>query len=201
MLSRASALVFGRSLRSLQLVPAVTMATSSTTKGGLSKSGQHHEKEGKVLHKDLMNAGMLRAQYAVRGELYRRATELADEGKDIIYTNSASEASVTRSRPAGDSRASPDVAHGPPAAATAAFHASGGVSGLSDTLTPEVGAERERESKGARGGGHETQSPPGGDGGGGEGGGGDSPKTARSARVATNTAGPRRVIGRPGRGA
>lgn len=44
------------------------------------------EKEGKVLHPDLLNPRLLEAQYAVRGELYLRAEELK-KTKDIIYTN------------------------------------------------------------------------------------------------------------------
>ncbi|KDD76740.1 aminotransferase [Helicosporidium sp. ATCC 50920] len=44
-------------------------------------------KEGKVLHPDLMNPAILKAEYAVRGELYNRAMELAAQGREIIYTN------------------------------------------------------------------------------------------------------------------
>lgn len=44
------------------------------------------EKEGKVLHPDLLNPRLLEAQYAVRGELYLRAEELK-KTKEIIYTN------------------------------------------------------------------------------------------------------------------
>eukprot|EP00775_Hariotina_reticulata_P003552 gene3552-3821_t len=45
------------------------------------------EKDGYVLHPDLLNSRLLEAQYAVRGELYLRAEELKKEGKQIIYTN------------------------------------------------------------------------------------------------------------------
>jgi hypothetical protein len=45
------------------------------------------EKDGYVLHPDLLNSKLLEAQYAVRGELYLRAEELKKEGKQIIYTN------------------------------------------------------------------------------------------------------------------
>lgn len=44
------------------------------------------EKDGKVLHPDLLNPRLLEAQYAVRGELYLRAQELKAT-KEIIYTN------------------------------------------------------------------------------------------------------------------
>eukprot|EP00882_Tetradesmus_deserticola_P025410 GHRQ01027911.1.p1 GENE.GHRQ01027911.1~~GHRQ01027911.1.p1 ORF type:complete len:121 (-),score=18.12 GHRQ01027911.1:97-459(-) len=47
---------------------------------------QDSEKDGKVLHPDLLNPRLLKAQYAVRGELYLRAEELKKE-KQIIYTN------------------------------------------------------------------------------------------------------------------
>jgi hypothetical protein len=47
---------------------------------------QDSEKDGKVLHPDLLNPRLLEAQYAVRGELYLRAEELK-KTKDIIYTN------------------------------------------------------------------------------------------------------------------
>jgi hypothetical protein len=46
-----------------------------------------HSKEGKVLHPDLLNAAVLKTQYAVRGELYLRAEELRKAGKEIIFTN------------------------------------------------------------------------------------------------------------------
>lgn len=44
------------------------------------------EKEGFVLHPDLLNPRLLEAQYAVRGELYLKAEELK-KTRDIIYTN------------------------------------------------------------------------------------------------------------------
>lgn len=47
---------------------------------------QDSVKDGKVLHPDLLNPRLLKAQYAVRGELYLRAEELKKE-KEIIYTN------------------------------------------------------------------------------------------------------------------
>jgi hypothetical protein len=45
------------------------------------------EKEGYVLHPDLLNPRLLEAQYAVRGELYLKAEELKKQGEQIIYTN------------------------------------------------------------------------------------------------------------------
>jgi hypothetical protein len=44
------------------------------------------EKDGYVLHPDLLNPNLLEAQYAVRGELYLKAEELK-KSRDIIYTN------------------------------------------------------------------------------------------------------------------
>lgn len=43
--------------------------------------------DGYVLHPSTLNENLLKAQYAVRGELYNKAVEMAAEGKDIIYTN------------------------------------------------------------------------------------------------------------------
>lgn len=51
----------------------------------------HHalpnHKDGKVLHPELLNTNVKKAQYAVRGELYLRAEELRKAGKEIIFTN------------------------------------------------------------------------------------------------------------------
>eukprot|EP01023_Acetabularia_acetabulum_P014025 TRINITY_DN16860_c0_g1_i1.p1 TRINITY_DN16860_c0_g1~~TRINITY_DN16860_c0_g1_i1.p1 ORF type:complete len:525 (+),score=117.07 TRINITY_DN16860_c0_g1_i1:159-1733(+) len=44
-------------------------------------------KEGKSMHPDLLNANMKATQYAVRGELYLRASQLQKEGMEITYTN------------------------------------------------------------------------------------------------------------------
>jgi hypothetical protein len=41
-----------------------------------------------VMHRDLLNANVLKAQYAVRGELYLKAEELKEQGRKIIATNS-----------------------------------------------------------------------------------------------------------------
>jgi glutamate--glyoxylate aminotransferase len=46
-----------------------------------------NSKDGKVLHPELMNANVIKAQYAVRGELYLKAEELKKAGKEIIFTN------------------------------------------------------------------------------------------------------------------
>lgn len=46
-----------------------------------------YEKDGKVLHPDLLNPKVLKAQYAVRGELYLRGQELQQQGREIIFTN------------------------------------------------------------------------------------------------------------------
>ncbi|GBF95821.1 alanine aminotransferase [Raphidocelis subcapitata] len=44
-------------------------------------------KDGKVLHPDLLNENMRKTQYAVRGELYLRAEQLKQAGKEIMFTN------------------------------------------------------------------------------------------------------------------
>lgn len=43
--------------------------------------------DGYVLHPSTINSNILKAQYAVRGELYNKAVELAGQGREIIYTN------------------------------------------------------------------------------------------------------------------
>ena len=50
---------------------------------------QLHAGDGKVLHPELLNENMRKCQYAVRGELYLRAEELRQAGKEIIFTNGA----------------------------------------------------------------------------------------------------------------
>ncbi len=50
-------------------------------------SGPINSKEGKVLHPDLLNENLRKTQYAVRGELYMKAEELRQKGKEIIFTN------------------------------------------------------------------------------------------------------------------
>ena len=40
-----------------------------------------------VLDPATINPNILKAQYAVRGELYNKAVELAGQGRDIMYTN------------------------------------------------------------------------------------------------------------------
>jgi len=51
------------------------------------KEGPPTKVDGYVLHPTTLNENLLKAQYAVRGELYNKAQEMAAEGKDIIYTN------------------------------------------------------------------------------------------------------------------
>lgn len=59
--------------------------------GALPQSDTTHTNptkvDGYVLHPSTLNQNMLKAQYAVRGELYNKAQELAAEGREIIYTN------------------------------------------------------------------------------------------------------------------
>lgn len=59
--------------------------------GALPQSDTTHTNptkvDGYVLHPSTLNGNMLKAQYAVRGELYSKAQELAAEGREIIYTN------------------------------------------------------------------------------------------------------------------
>jgi glutamate--glyoxylate aminotransferase len=43
--------------------------------------------DGKVAHPSLLNQDLLKAQYAVRGELYNKALELQKQGRDLIFTN------------------------------------------------------------------------------------------------------------------
>jgi glutamate--glyoxylate aminotransferase len=43
--------------------------------------------DGYVLHPTTLNPDILKAQYAVRGELYNKAVDLAAKGREIIYTN------------------------------------------------------------------------------------------------------------------
>ncbi len=71
-------------------------ASSSSSSGSAAvatglrfKSVVVHEKDGKVLHPELINEQVLKTQYAVRGELYLRAEELRKAGKEIIFTNGA----------------------------------------------------------------------------------------------------------------
>ncbi|WIA19014.1 hypothetical protein OEZ85_003676 [Tetradesmus obliquus] len=50
-------------------------------------SGPINSKEGKVLHPDLLNENLKKTQYAVRGELFLKAEELRQAGREIIITN------------------------------------------------------------------------------------------------------------------
>lgn len=82
-------------------------------------------KDGKVLHPELLNANMRKTQYAVRGELYLKAEQLKNEGKEIIFTNGEAPGAGRASRgaarpyhaPAARSRATRCA---PPAACAAA---------------------------------------------------------------------------------
>jgi hypothetical protein len=53
-----------------------------------SSSAPHHI-DGKVLHPDLLNGPVKRAEYAVRGELYLKAMQLQQKGMKIVFTNGA----------------------------------------------------------------------------------------------------------------
>ena len=46
--------------------------------------------DDKVLHPDRINEALKNAKYAVRGELYLRATELQEEGKEVRTLQGAS---------------------------------------------------------------------------------------------------------------
>lgn len=52
-----------------------------------SKNADLHQKDGKVLHPDLLNEDVVKTQYAVRGEIYLRSEQLRTEGMDILPTN------------------------------------------------------------------------------------------------------------------
>ena len=49
-------------------------------------------KDGFVSHPSLLNENLLKTQYAVRGELYNKAMELAASGRELIFTNGAAAA-------------------------------------------------------------------------------------------------------------
>lgn len=66
---------------SVRMFGAVPEPTSS------GEGAQPAKVDGYVLHPSTLNENLLKAQYAVRGELYNKAVEMAAEGKDIIYTN------------------------------------------------------------------------------------------------------------------
>jgi len=55
-----------------------------------SEAAPTNSLDGKVMHPSLLNANLLKTQYAVRGELYLKAEELRKQGKEIIFTNGAS---------------------------------------------------------------------------------------------------------------
>lgn len=72
---------------------ALAAQTSESLAPGLgcrlltTQAPPQNTKEGKVLHPDLLNANMVKAQYAVRGELYLKAEELKKAGREIMFTN------------------------------------------------------------------------------------------------------------------
>lgn len=71
--------------------PAKTEVGDSVCNVGLARKmgvvALPNQKDGKVMHPDLINEHVKSAQYAVRGELYLRGQELIKEGKEIIFTN------------------------------------------------------------------------------------------------------------------
>lgn len=70
---------FGR-YRAFSAVPAAAAPETS----------EANKIDGYALHPTTLNRNILKAQYAVRGEIYNKAQELAQQGKDIIYTNGKS---------------------------------------------------------------------------------------------------------------
>ncbi len=46
-----------------------------------------NSQDGYVAHPSLLNSDLLKAQYAVRGELYNKALELQAQGRELIFTN------------------------------------------------------------------------------------------------------------------
>ena len=70
-----------------------------------------HPPPPQVLHPDLINENIKKAQYAVRGELYLKGEELRKAGRDILYTNGVSKggdwgrARAGRRAPSGTSHA------------------------------------------------------------------------------------------------
>lgn len=94
--SRALARAFGRPAQALQqaLGPLQSQTALQTnmvrevvTEAEAPPATRPNMKDGKVTHPDMMNANLVKAEYAVRGELYNRAQDLAKEGKEVIYTN------------------------------------------------------------------------------------------------------------------
>lgn len=63
---------------------SLAAATSERFQSAIANT---NSRDGKVMHPDLLNAQVLKTQYAVRGELYLRAEELRKAGKEIIFTN------------------------------------------------------------------------------------------------------------------
>lgn len=72
-----------------------------------------NQKDGKVLHPSLLNSNMLKTQYAVRGELYLKAEQLKNAGKEIIFTNGENGYHLKRCK--GDAHAALEGAWAPAA--------------------------------------------------------------------------------------
>lgn len=69
-------------------VPSVSgFASGFASMPATAETERLHAKEGKVLHPDLIAENFRKCQYAVRGELYLRAEELRQQGREIIFTN------------------------------------------------------------------------------------------------------------------
>lgn len=65
-------------LKNIRRFSAVPQPSSDSNNGKI---------DGYVLHPSTINPNILKAEYAVRGELYNKAVELAGQGRDIMYTN------------------------------------------------------------------------------------------------------------------
>lgn len=76
-------------LRGITSLQTTLRASSIQTAAAVPETAakNSNDKEGKVLHPELINENIKKAQYAVRGELYLRGEELRREGKEIIFTN------------------------------------------------------------------------------------------------------------------
>lgn len=79
----------------LGVAPSTSTAAAGSQLGQLdrawlgSAASLPAQKDGKVMHPDLLNENLKKTQYAVRGELYLRGEELRRAGKEIIFTNGA----------------------------------------------------------------------------------------------------------------
>ena len=80
-------------------------AYSSLPEPAVAGGSHANAKDGFVAHPDLLNDNLLKAQYAVRGELYNKALELQKQGRELIFTNGAGQAAVPGSSGASVSSA------------------------------------------------------------------------------------------------